>query len=274
MKKTFMFFLILILSWSVSNAQLYRPVQPYNESGYNIYQFGNFASNNVTDTTHHLNAKLSASYGEKQLEVVNFFLEKTGLNKNFLNGKPFDESWIPWIYSPERTWPEHRVYKNGFWNSHQSRDGKSVVWEWDKKTFDGMVLVLHLDGYELDLAKTICMNLVSVPYVIPKQLKQETTVVPSQRVSRVEFAEPIRINEKTKAVDLNLSPPKEEKDWTTGKIFLGGGIFISVGATVWGIFKTVKYFKNQHHQDYVEPVHHEDPPPSGGPGGAPPPGGD
>lgn len=160
------FFLLLILNWSIVNGQLFPPIQPYNESGYTVLDFEMFARNLETDKAIKTkNAELSASYKRELLSIVNDFLQSTGLNKNFNNGAPLGEEWISWIFCPIRTSIEHRVYLGGFWNSHQSTDGKTVVFYWDSKRFEGMIVTLHLDGYELDLGKTCCMNLVKVPFV-------------------------------------------------------------------------------------------------------------
>lgn len=169
------FILILTTSWLISSGQLHKPVQPLNESGYTLAQFEAFASNST---------EYSASYREKLLSVVNHFLAETGLYKNYNNGNPLNESWISWIFYPNRTYTEWRVYPNGFRNTRQSFDGRSVEWFWDKRRFEGLVTTLHLEGYELDLGKTVCTNLVDVPYktvhLFPPQVNPAPEPVPDR----------------------------------------------------------------------------------------------
>lgn len=246
MKRTLMI-LILIMVWSVSNGQLYPPVQPYNESGYSHFQFEKFTLNRQSE--------LSMNYSDTLFSVVVNFLKETSLYDKYVK-----DLSIRWIFDPSRTWSEHRVY-DGFWNSHQSRDGKNVEWYWDKSHFDGMIMVLHLENYELDLAKTICMNIVNVPYkkTGPTEISIEEIISPPNN-SNWEFQEPKRIQEP----NLYLPPVKEEKKIKVGPFVIGG---VALAGLVVGGIVLANYLNNDSGAGTSQPNTN---PNTGHPGGSPP----
>ncbi|HLP86884.1 MAG TPA: hypothetical protein VK153_03375 [Candidatus Paceibacterota bacterium] len=252
MKKVVLF-LILSIVCSISKGQLFPPVQQYNESGYTVKQFENFALG-TTD--------LSCSYRAELLYQVNQFLQKTGLYTKYNNGQPLDDAWVSWIFCPCRTWAEHRVYSNGFWNTHQSSDGKKTIPYWDKNKFEGMIMVLHLDGYELDLAKTICMNLVKVPYEEPVSQQEEKFTQPSQvNGTNWTFREPERVNQPY----IPITPQKEEKKFKVGFVVIPLAAILA-GTTAYLLLKDAHHG----HPGGAPPVKPVDPIDPGGPGGAPP----
>ena len=236
----------------VSKGQLFPPVQPYNESGYTVEQFENFALG-TTD--------LSCSYRAEVLHIVNQFLQKTGLYMNYNNGQPLDDAWISWIFCPCRTWAEHRIYSNGFWNTHQSSDGKRIIPYWDKNSFEGLVTVLHLDGYTLDLAKTICMNLVKVPFK-KLVLQEERFTQPTTPVDKTNWA--YREPERTDQPYIPIPPIKEEKKFKVGFVVIPLAIIAAGVATY-----LISQDRGHHGRPGGGPVDPVDPVDPGGPGGAP-----
>ena len=249
--------MLAIIGLASYGQTLYRPVQPYNESGYTVQAIENFASKPT---------KLSWSFRYMQLAKVNQFLEKTGQSKDYNGGNPLDEAWIAWLCHSSRTWPEDRIYPNGFWNSHQNERGDSVVPYWDKNYFRGPVLVLHLGGYELDLCKIICMNDVNVPFTqknftVPKQ-KDPTEGLISEKPAPAPVATPF-VPAKTITTadiiaaptpgqtDLNLNTKTEDPSWLSknggwlkpvaiGLLTLAGGFIAHDNEHSWYFWGTGK----------------------------------
>jgi len=151
--KKFLIILILAMVWLGSNGQPYSPIQPTKKGGHTNNQFESFTLGS---------SKLAVNYRFELLQLVNNFLVTTGLNQKINGGNPLTENWISWIFYPERTYGEYRIYKNGYWNS--GTEGNNVVPYWEKDYFEGEVLVFHFEGYELDLAKKECMNLLRTPF--------------------------------------------------------------------------------------------------------------
>lgn len=240
--KTLFLILILTLGWLVSNAQLHKPVQPLNENGYTLVQFETFA---LSPTEY------SASYRERLLSLVNHFLAETGLYKKYNNGNPLDESWISWIFYPGRTSTEWRVYPNGFRNTYQSYDGRSVEWFWDKRRFEGLVTTLHLEGYELDLGKTVCTNLVDVPFktvmVIPPQIDSNpATIISTSKQEDWSFLAPKKMYEDK----ITVSPIFLDSEKTKTKTWFGrhwGWIAGTLGATALTTGGIYLYNNRGHH---------------------------
>lgn len=276
MKKLFLI-LILTISWSVSNGQLYPPIQPLNESGYSLQEFESFSLKS---------SEFSSNYRRELLGIVNQFLKETGLSGKYNQGMPLDEKWISWIFYPERTWIEDRTYSNGFWNSHQN--GNKVVFYWDKRYFRGPVTTLHLDGYELDLGKTVCMNLVKIPYKtiyqVPPQNNPAPEPVPDRFIKTErednQFTQSVIIKDEegyAKPSLGNLNPNQPKKERRVIKIRVGHVVItVAVVAIVVEVVHLIL-----HKKDSGEPggaPKTNDPPPviippvvipPGGPGGAP-----
>lgn len=241
--------LILTSSWLVSSGQKHPPVQPYNESGYSNLQFEKFALN--------LQSELSMDYSDKLFSLAVPFLKETGLYEKYV-----DQLSIKFLLDPSRTWAEYRIYENiyenGFWNSRQTLDGKGVEFYLDTTRFEGMIMVLHLDGYELDLAKTICMNLVNVPYWEPVPVNTNTTIYTSPSSMNWVFKEP----KKEVQSNFYIPPVKKEKKIKVGPIVIGGTALLA-GLIVGGI-----YLANQSNDNGGNGNTNDDD--GGGPGGAPP----
>lgn len=229
MKKLILGLVLVVIATVLGFGQrLHNPVQPYNENGYTLIQFESFASKPN---------EYSASYRKKLLEVVNRFLRSTKLYKKYNNGDPLDERWISWIFYPGRTWSERRVYENGFRNTWQSFDGKSVEWYWDYSIFDGLVMVLHLEGYKLDIGKTVCTNLVDVPYIftgkiIPKKRDMPDLPEPKRLILPFDDYKPTPVKKEVIVV------PTKSKTWVgknlvwiipTSIAIISGGVYLAKG---------------------------------------------
>ena len=249
MKKC-LFFLVLILSWSEANGQLYPPIQPYRESGYSANGFESFALRSTA---------LSSDYRHKVIQQVNSFLKETGLYEKYNGGQELDEAWISWIFSPIRTWKENRIYPNGFWNSHQSRDGNEVVYYWDKSYFCGPILTLHLDGCGLDLGKDICTNLVKVPYTISRVIERpKVEPVVSEIYTEKKVFDDWNTVEPERKVEVPRLAVKKQKNWLVAGI-VG---FVSASALATGAYFLLN-------RPVGNPGGSPVTPDRGGPGGAP-----
>ena len=226
------------------NAQgLYKTIQPMKENGFENFEFTNFALGQ---------SQLSQSFSSELLNNVNRFLTETGLNVKVNQGMPLDRRHLAWIFDPSRTWSVERTYSNGYWNSHQSRDGSYVEWYWDKKYFRGQAKVLHYEGYELDLGKGVCMNLLKIPYIsvcVTPPIQQETYCPPALTAPTESFV-PYR----KPAVEVTLPAvvlaPKKHNHTL---------LWVAAGIVVTGV---ACYFLSQKHSNHPQID-------TGGPGGAP-----
>lgn len=270
MKKMFVI-LILVNSWLVSSAQLQPPVQPYNESGYSNNDFERFALKNT---------KLSESYKDELLSMVRDFLDKSGLNTKYELYRLSDDELVHWIFMSSRTWAEHRDGKtdkrysnpDGFWNTRQNSTRDGIDWFLDKNNFEGLVLVLHVDGYQLDIAKTICMNLLSVPYRFPEKNQTSNPVVnQNQEVVKKPFDYGDNRTEPKVDIGLDDTPPVKEKSKFKAWIIPIAVAIMAAGIT-YTIFHNHKNIDNHNSgsvRSHPTPTPVEDTGPTG-PTGAPP----
>lgn len=251
MKKFYMFLMILTLGWleSVSGQSIkYPPVRPYNLEGYVVEDFQKFALEPT---------EYSRNFQKRLLSYVNRFLRQTGLDEKY--GEQEGDEGIKWIFSPSRTWEENRKY-NGFSNTH--KNGNQVSPYWDKRSFEGSIMVLHVDGYELDLAKTICMNLVDVQFHSPVSEKKEEKDRSSEKSTETRKtydSDIVLPGDDGGSDDVDLGDLNPKDNPSSGKTEVKiGPIVISVG--ILAIIAGLLLLKKDHGQGI-------DPPPNNGGGG-------
>lgn len=215
--------LILVIGWSVSNCQ-FAPIQPYNESGYTQEQFIAFAQKQTT---------LSLSYKNQTINLVKSYLKSSGLSEPSNDGNPFTEQeWLFWIFDPSHTYPEQRQYPKGFWNTRI--ENGYVRWFKDNRGFTGTVMVLHYEGFEFDLGKTICTNLVNIaptykifsrlPSLPASPVYQKKTEEPNFQFKSIPDENPIapKPSPIPSAEEKNKVKGKASWPWIVGGIILGG----------------------------------------------------
>ncbi|MFA6514737.1 MAG: hypothetical protein WCT42_00525 [Candidatus Paceibacterota bacterium] len=231
MKTKYVVFLILTfigLESTAQNGHLYPTVMPVKENGYSGWEFENFALGG---------SSISQDYKEKIVDRVKQFCSDVGVYPTDENGNPLrtTDDWVRWTFSPGRTWVEDRTYDNGFWNSHQSSDGRKVVLYWDKRPFRGPVLVLHVEGYELDLGKTACANFVKVSYVVKKKEQFQTeqrqpsgTIEDNNRSKESIFSPSLSLENQTFTIPpQKITTTKKVVDWK--KVAIASAIITAVG---------------------------------------------
>jgi hypothetical protein len=206
------------------------PIKPYNNKGYKLKDFINFSLNGTP---------LGDSYQAYMLSKVNDFLEETGLVDKY--GRQYGQQGIYWIFNSKRAWPEYRHYNSGYNNTQQSADGRSVdPFVDDKGDFDGSVMVLHLDGYQLDLGKLVCINGVDRPYTYVQPLQpivktkyirihDTVTVEKQQRNYDVEEEKQQQQNtDESVVTDFKVTRKINWKTvgWIGGPIVVGGLVYV------------------------------------------------
>jgi hypothetical protein len=257
MKKVMFLLLLVLISIGVSS-QKYPPIRPYNENGYSVENFRKFV---YEDT------KLSISYTNELLRIVNKNLYSTGEYININNGYELTESNLDFVF--DHISISSVSIDGGFMNS-RNKNGE-VDWYLDEAKFYGPCFMFNFGKCNLILAKTICMNLLDVPCEY-KPTSERTRSFTSPVITRPVISEWSPIQEERVVLFPNQAVKK--KSWFVEGlcVFLGASLIATVGYLLSQKAKGPggSPLSPRTPEPYVPPVPPPVVPPTpGGPGGTP-----